>query len=207
MSAPAIVIVTGASGVGKTAVVRAIEARGLTRVRCYCFDAVGVPSVRDMDRDFGGSERWQAVTTQWWVDHLAANTDAAELCVLEGQTRPSFVRAAVDRAGIRFVRIVLLDCVPAVRHERLTGPRKQPELSNPQMDCWAAYLRGQADALNLPVIVTSDLGIEDAADELLVYIQALLVEHRAVAEQRHGAVKRAAHALPSGRMTGTAPES
>lgn len=43
------------------------------------------------------------------------------------------------------------------------------------MDCWAAYLRGQADALDLPVIDTTDIGIDDVADGLLVHVQALLV--------------------------------
>jgi hypothetical protein len=204
MSAPAILAVTGASGAGKTAVVRALEARALPGVRCYYFDAIGVPSIDDMHRDFGGPERWQAVTTQRWVGHFAANPDAAELCVLDGQTRPSFVRRAVECAGIRLVRVVLLDCAPAVRHARLIGPRDQPALSNPQMDCWAAYLRGQADALDLPVIDTTDIGIEAAADGLLVHAQALLVERHTAAEQQHGAdvLKRAAHAQHSASEEG-----
>jgi hypothetical protein len=50
------------------------------------------------------------------------------------------------------------------------------------MDCWAAYLRGQADALDLPVIDTTEIGIEAAADRLLVHVQALLVERRGAAE-------------------------
>jgi hypothetical protein len=35
----------------------------------------------------------------------------------------------------------------------------------------------------LPVIDTSDIGIEAAADELLVHVQALLADRRAAAEQ------------------------
>ena len=165
VSAPAVLVVTGASGAGKTTVVHSVEARALPGVRCYYYDAVGVPSVDDMHRDFGGPEQWQFVTTQRWIDHFAANPDAAELCVLDGQTRPSFVRRAAERAGIRFLRILLLDCTPAVRRARLAGERNQPELSNPRMDCWAAYLRGQADALDLPVIDTSDTGIEATVDK------------------------------------------
>src|SRR5262245_34469603 len=44
MSTPGILVVTGASGSGKTATVRALEARALPGVRCYYFDAVGVPA-------------------------------------------------------------------------------------------------------------------------------------------------------------------
>jgi hypothetical protein len=55
------------------------------------------------------------------------------------------------------------------------------------MDCWAAYLRGQADALNLPVIDTTSLEIDGAADALLVYVEMARAERQAAAEQAHGA--------------------
>ena len=182
-TAPGILVVTGASGSGKTATVRALEARALSGVRCYHFDTLGVPSVDSMYRGFGSPEGWQAVTTQEWIDRLVVNPDGAEVYVLDGQTRPSFVRTAAERTGTAFVRVVLLDCAPAVRRARLAGPRRQPELSDSRMDCWAAYLRGQADALDLPTIDTTDLGIDAAVDALVVHVQQALAE-RAAAEQR-----------------------
>jgi hypothetical protein len=112
MTAPAIVVVTGASGSGKTAAVCALESRALPGVRCYHFDAVGVPRLEDMCRDFGGPERWQSLTTQRWLERLAADPDGAEVYVLDGQTRPSFVRRAADRAQVALARVVLLDCAP-----------------------------------------------------------------------------------------------
>jgi AAA domain len=178
MSIPAVLVVTGASGVGKTAAVRALEARDVAGVRCYYFDSIGVPSIDDMWRDFGGPERWQALTTGRWVNRFAANADGAGVCVLDGQTRPTFVHSAAEAAGIRVARVLLLDCAPDVRHARLVTQRNQPELSNAQMDCWAAYLRGQADALNVPVIDTTDMGIDTAVDALLVHVEALFVETR-----------------------------
>jgi hypothetical protein len=39
------------------------------------------------------------------------------------------------------------------------------------MDSWAAYLRGQADALHLVVIDTTTLTVAEAADELEVLIR------------------------------------
>ena len=170
---------TGASGSGKTETVRTLEGRALSGVRCYYFDAVGVPSVEDMRRDFGSPEQWQAVTTERWLYRFAADPDGAEVYVLDGQTRPSFVRDAAERARLPLARVVLLDCAAHVRHGRLVGPRRQPELSNPQMDCWAAYLRGQADALNLPVIDTTEIGIDAAADALVVHVEAVRTERRA----------------------------
>jgi hypothetical protein len=188
MTASAILVVTGASGAGKTAVVRELEARALPGVRCYYFDVAGVPSLDEMHRDFGGPEGWQAVTTQQWIDRLAADPDGAELYVLDGQTRPSFVLSAAERASVVLTRVVLLDCAASVRHARLAGPRSQPEPLNSQMDCWAAYLRGQADALKLPVIDTTGIGIAAAADELTLHVQALRGErHAAAAEHARGA--------------------
>ena len=169
--APAIIVVTGASGSGKTAGVSALAARALPGVRCYHFDAVGVPSREEMDRDFGGGEQWQALKTQEWLVRLAADPDGAEVYVLDGQTRPTFVIRAAERSGIDGVRIVLFDCEPSVRHTRLIDLRGQAELVNSQMDCWAAYLRGQADALDLPVIDTTSQDIEAVADSLVDHIE------------------------------------
>lgn len=53
------IVVTGASGVGKTTLVRAIEERGLEGVRCYYFDSIGVPSSEEMVARFGSGEGWQ----------------------------------------------------------------------------------------------------------------------------------------------------
>jgi hypothetical protein len=181
----AILVVTGASGSGKTATVRGLDARQLPGVRCYYFDAVGVPSIEDMRRDYAPGE-WQALTTQRWVDRFAADPDGAEVYVLDGQTRPSFVLSAAERAGITLARVVLLDCASPVRHARLVGPRGQPALSNPEMDCWAAYLRGQADALNLPVIDTTSVGIDAVVDALATHVETI----RAEVEQRSTASRR-----------------
>lgn len=194
MRISAILIVTGASGSGKTTTVRALEARALPGVRCYYFDAVGVPAPEALEREFGSPESWQALTTRAWLDRLAADPDRADVYVLDGQTRPSFVRSAVQCIGTAaLVRVVLFDCAAHARHVRLAGPRGQPELSNPRMDCWAAYLRGQADALELPVIDTTNLGIDAAVDALTVHVERLRTE-RAAAEQQAGAVR-----LDSGR--------
>src|SRR5262249_40394561 len=181
MTTPSILVVTRASGSGKTATVRALEARALSGVRCYYFDSAGVRSAESWGS--GGPEGWQAVTTTEWIRRLAADPDGAEVYVLDGQTRPSFVRSAVEVIHGAHVRVVLLECAPAVRHARLVGPRGRAELSNPQMDSWAAYLRGQADALNLPVLDTTNLGIDAVVAALAIYVQQVRIE-RAAAEQQ-----------------------
>ena len=55
-----ILVVTGASGVGKTAAVNALNTRRIAGVQCFHFDEIGVPSPAVMERDYGGDEQWQA---------------------------------------------------------------------------------------------------------------------------------------------------
>lgn len=173
---PALLFVIGASGVGKTAAVQALEARALPGVRCHHFDSIGVPPPGIMERDFGTGDRWQADATARWVERLAANPDAARIAVLDGQTRPSFIRPALARTDVRHARIVLLDCEPHVRAARLVGPRDQPALATARMDAWAAYLRGQADALGLPVVDTTEQTVHAVADALQGELESLRAE-------------------------------
>ena len=98
--------------------------------------------------------------------HMAPELKRFVNTVLDGQTRPSFVFDSAARAASGTVHVVLLDCSADVRAARLRGPRQQPELANVRMDSWAAYLRGQADALDLAVIDTSLLTVSEAADQL-----------------------------------------
>ena len=170
---PRLLFVIGASGVGKTSSLARLRARDLPGVRCYSFDSLGVPDPATMLRDFGGGEQWQSAATTKWVQMLAANPDHAAVAVLEGQTRPSFVRAALAEVPVTPTAIVLLDCTPVVRSARLSGARGQPELANAEMDRWAAYLRGQADALGLPVVDTSACTIEAIADALAAQVEQL----------------------------------
>jgi hypothetical protein len=93
--------------------------------------------------------------------------------VLDGQARPSVARAALAEAGAAHAEIVLLDCSPAERLRRLAGPRGQPELASDQMNSWAAYLRGQADALGLPVVDTTGLPLDAVAGRLAAEVERL----------------------------------
>ena len=171
MASPALLFVTGASGAGKTAAVQALEARRLAGVRCCYFDSIGVPSLAEMIRDHGSAEAWQATTTLQWVHRLVEAP--AEVAVLDGQTRPSVIRAALSSAGQPAAQIVLLDCSPEERGRRLGGARGQPELASTQMSMWAAYLRGQADAFGLPVIDTTAQSIEAVAGALAAQAERL----------------------------------
>jgi len=174
VSVSRILVVTGASGAGKTATVRALDARAVSGVRCFYFDSIGVPTAEVMERDYGSGEQWQAAATAAWLARLGALPRDIRLAVLDAQTRPSFVFDAAARAAPRTVSVVLLDCSSNLRAARLHGPRQQPQLANAQMDHWAAYLRGQADALGLTVIDMSILTITEAAEKLEQVVRGLI---------------------------------
>jgi ABC-type nitrate/sulfonate/bicarbonate transport system substrate-binding protein len=172
--APTVVAVTGASGAGKTTLVRALARERLPGVGCYEFDSVGVPTLDEMAARHGGPERWQRDTTTAWMRRLAANADGVRAAVLDGQVRLTFLRDAFAAAGVTSGHIVLVDCAPEVRRARLGGARGQPELATPEMDAWAAYLRGQADALGVPVLDTTHDAPAASAGRLRALVTALL---------------------------------
>ena len=167
------IVLTGASGVGKTVAVQALERRNLPGVRCFYFDSIGVPSAEEMERAFAGGESWQAWATDEWLRRLDALEPEIRVAVLDAQTRPSHVLGSRAKGAGRAIHVVLLDCSSDVREARLRGPRGQPELANPRMDSWAAYLRGQADALDLPVIDTTLLSVDEIGDRLEEIVRAL----------------------------------
>ena len=174
----ALLMVTGASGAGKTTIVRALEARRLVGVRCCYFDAVGVPSPEEMVAAYGSGEAWQAAVTKRWIDSLAASTPPGDVSVLEGQMRPSVIRQLLATVPqVSLVEILLVDCSHTVREARLRNERGQPELGSLDMAVWAGYLRGQGDALALPRLDTSEISAAAAVDLL----QARVLKLRSLA--------------------------
>ena len=157
-----ILFVVGASGVGKTAAVEHLDSAPDFDGVCYFFDSIGVPSQEEFRKMEDAGRSWQVEASHAWVERLSVAPEA--LSVLEGQTAPSCV-AEVARPKFPRWSTVLLDCNPEVRRQRLTlrGRRK---LADAKMENWAAYLRGQADALHVPVLDTSDMSVEEVASEL-----------------------------------------
>jgi hypothetical protein len=143
-------------------------------VRCFYFDSIGVPTAEVMEREHGGAEKWQATATAEWLARLSGLSEDVRLAVLDPQTRPSFVFSAAARVVAGTAYVLLVDCSSEVRAARPRGSRQQPELVNVRMDHWAAYLRGQADALDLAVIDTSLLTVTEAAQKLEEIVRRLI---------------------------------
>ena len=170
MHQPSIFFITGASGSGKTTLLKRVAEQNILPDTSYhFFDSIGVPSLEVMQRDFGGGERWQEHATHQWIERLL--TIRTALAVIEGQTRPQFILAAFQRAKVAHGGVLLLDCSTAERRRRLQIDRQQPELASFDMFAWAAYLRGQADALNLPVIDTTVIDPAAACETLAAKIK------------------------------------
>lgn len=174
MSPASLLVITGASGSGKTAIVQALARNPRPGVTYHHFDSVGVPSPAEITSRFGSPEDWQTAWTHKWVSRLHEDPAAGRLAVLEGQMRPGVVADAFRASRVRGGRILLLDCRPEVRTQRLGQLREQPELANTQMMTWAAYLRGQADALHVPTLDTSDLTLDQAADQVRSHVARIL---------------------------------
>ena len=171
---PTILVVVGASGAGKTTLVSRLAALRIPGVGCYHFDSMDIPSAEEMARRFADGFAFQAWGLDQWLQRFTRNEAAIRVAVLDAQVRPSDVRDAFVAHGIQRGGTVLLDCSADVRNARLAGPRRQPELASSQMDGWAAYLRGQADALGVPVIDTTAKTPESSLPALLAHVLALL---------------------------------
>jgi dephospho-CoA kinase len=168
LRSPAILILTGASGAGKTTLTLKLNELAIPGVEGINCDRVKI----EVDETAGSTDP-QVARLRYWISQLSKPETRIDLAVLDTQIRPHLAQAVLNQAGI-VTQVVLVDCDPVKRNERLHMDRGQPELANPQMDCWAAYLRGQADALNLSIIDTSNDPIEKSLIELELLVRDLL---------------------------------
>jgi energy-coupling factor transporter ATP-binding protein EcfA2 len=174
VSMAAILVLTGASGAGKTTLLRAVEAMEMPAVACFQCDTIYHSLPEEVRAD---GEAAQDALLDHWAKH-ALERPGIELAVLETQIRPHKAQAMLRRLGVAVQQVVLVECEQTEREARLRGPRTQPELANPQMENWAAYLRGQADALGLEIINTSDMPIAAVAARLRCIVESLVARER-----------------------------
>jgi len=128
---PAILVLTGASGAGKTTLVHALDAMRLPGVGCYFFDSIGVPSPEEMVRRWGSGDAWQSAMTEEWIARLLRNDDGVRVAVLDGQVRASMARdQPLDQLAAPEIPVALER--RSDRGQRtLLRPRVQPELAQP----------------------------------------------------------------------------
>lgn len=171
---PAIVVLTGASGSGKTSLVGKLNELAIPGVEGINCDRVKI----DLSDTAGPSDR-QAGVLSYWITKFDQDKSNVRLAVLDTQIRPHIAIEVLGQAGVENSQIVLVDCDPVLRNERLHKERQQPELASAQMDCWAAYLRGQADALSLSIIETGKASLDESVKTLAAIVNNLLQRARA----------------------------
>jgi RNase adaptor protein for sRNA GlmZ degradation len=164
-----LVILTGASGSGKTAIAEAIRIEHPDLARVLHFDSIGVTTAEEM-LTLGGGGAWQRAMTLSWMTRIAASRGERGPVPFEGQMRIAFVREGLLAAGITDARVILLDCDDATRVRRLVIDRAQPELSNPHMMTWAAFLRREARESACQVLDTSRLSLERCVEHVCVHL-------------------------------------
>ena len=167
--AAAILVLTGASGAGKTTLINGLASAQLAGVACFNCDVIYRNLPEEVRKD--GILAQDAILLHWVTQVL--REDGIDVAVMDTQIRPHRAQALLTRLGVTTSQIVLVECEQAERNERLRGPRAQAELANSQMEHWAAYLRGQADALGLERIDTSGTAAGDSVAQLRELVRAL----------------------------------
>ena len=154
-----LLVLTGASGAGKTTLARRCAELHPSGLAVRHFDSIGVPSRQRMTEDFGSLEAWQRRKTHDWLAALARLEESRIL--FEGQSRIAFITEAMAAAGLSDGRIVLVDCDDATRAHRLKVDRAQPELVDETILRWAAFLREEARQFGCALLDTSNLDVDE----------------------------------------------
>ena len=165
----ALVIMTGASGSGKTAIAEAIE-MGKPSITVFRFDSVGIPSAEVM-ATFGEGHQpggaWQRAMTFRWIEKIAPLLAGGKQVLFEGQMRIAFIRDALHASEIENAEILCVDCDDATRTKRLTHDRLQPELASESMMGWASFLRQEALEAGFDILDTTHLSLAESVGAVL----------------------------------------
>lgn len=162
---PSILFLTGASGVGKTTIVKTIQANSTDQQLAFFYsDAEGVPSIDEMLEQAGSLEQYQELLTYRYVKNITDNYSEFSTVIFDGQARFSFIEDACNIYSVKQYSIVLVDCAWKDMRLRLCNERKQPELANFGMRNWGRFLRKQARERNIPIVDTSKVTLFEAVE-------------------------------------------
>ena len=171
---PTFVILTGASGAGKTSIAQSIEDLG-TEILVYQGDRIGLPSDEimagyphtDPDEPGGPLQRGFA---RYWLGMIADDLKSGKSVLLDAGCRIAFLHEAMAIHDISTAHIILVECADEIRAVRLRE-RGHPELVNEQMCDWARYLHEEAGDLKCEVLETSYITLEESTAQVLRFFQ------------------------------------
>ncbi|NET32866.1 MAG: AAA family ATPase [Cyanothece sp. SIO1E1] len=160
-----IIAITGASGVGKTTILKELSkiVSGNGRVKVFHFDDMELPNWDELD----DSKKWQQEATIEWIDklvHSARNDDTHIL--FEGSTEIKFYIEGFRKNSYQDYQLLLFDCSEETMKHRLIE-RGQPELFHANMIGWLNYLRREAKQTKVEVIETDKSTISEIVQGLI----------------------------------------
>jgi predicted kinase len=172
--AGSLVVLTGASGTGKTTIALEVE-RAYPEFAVFRFDAIGVPSTEGM-ASFGTGHRpggaWQRAMTLQWFERIAPVLEAGRSVLFEGQMRIAFVTEALTVHAISHAHVILVECDDTTRNGRLVHDRKQPELANESMHGWSRYLHNEAMEAEFEILDTTGKPLAESVAHVVAYLRS-----------------------------------
>jgi RNase adaptor protein for sRNA GlmZ degradation len=158
-----LVILTGASGSGKTTIATEFSKRHSTVAQTCFFDSIGVPTPDEMVSQFGSGEEWQRLKTMDWLLEINARLSASPI-LFEGQMRLGFIHEAAKSARISNYTAILVHCDDQTRRHRLSAGRRQAHLASDEMMNWAHYLWEESRWRGDKILDTSNITVSEAVE-------------------------------------------
>ncbi|HEV2710597.1 MAG TPA: AAA family ATPase [Edaphobacter sp.] len=170
--AGSLIVLTGASGVGKTTIALAME-ENYPEYTVFRADTIGVPSAEVMATYGTGHQpggAWQRAMTLQWFERIVPLLNSGRSILFEGQMRIAFIHEALATHHISHARVILVECDDETRADRLTNHRLQPELANESMKGWSRFLHQEALEAGYEILDTGRIPIAESVQRIANYM-------------------------------------